>query len=42
MRINAEKKISESKRFLDDGDIDSTLSSLGKTDLIIENITRRF
>ena len=41
MRINAERKISESKRFLDEGDIDSTLSSLGKTDEIIENLRRR-
>ena len=41
MRINAEREISESKRFLDEGDIDSTLSSLGKTDEIIENLRRR-
>ena len=41
MRLNAEKNISECKRFLDEGDIDSTLDSLGDTDMIIENLRRR-
>ena len=41
MRINAESKLSESKNFLDEGSIDYTLSSLGKTDEIIENLRRR-
>ena len=41
MRMNAESKISESKKFLEEGDIDSTLSSLGKTDEIMENLRRR-
>jgi hypothetical protein len=41
MRLNAEKNISECKRFLDEGDIDSTLDSLGYTDVIIENLRRR-
>jgi competence protein ComGC len=41
MRLNAEKNISECKRFLDEGDIDSTLDSLGYTDAIIENLRRR-
>ena len=41
MRMNAESKLSESKKFLEEGDIDSTLSSLGKTDEIMENLRRR-
>ena len=41
MRMNAESKLSESKKLLEDGDIDSTLSSLGKTDEIMENLRRR-
>lgn len=41
MRLNAESKLSESKKLLEDGDIDSTLSSLGKTDEIMENLRRR-
>ena len=41
MRMNAESKLSESKRLLEEGDIDSTLSSLGKTDEIMENLRRR-
>jgi hypothetical protein len=41
MRMNAEHKISECKRLLDEGDIDSTLSLLGETDEIIENLRRR-
>ena len=41
MRMNAENKISECKRLLDEGDIDSTLSLLGETDEIIENLRRR-
>ena len=41
MRMNAESKLSESKKLLEEGDIDSTLSSLGKTDEIMENLRRR-
>ena len=41
MRINAENKLSECKRLYDEGDIDSTLSLLGETDEVIENIRRR-
>ena len=41
MRLNAESKLSESKKLLEEGDIDSTLSSLGKTDEIMENLRRR-
>ena len=41
MRMNAESKLSESKKRLEEGDIDSTLSSLGKTDEIMENLRRR-
>ena len=41
MRMNAESKLSKSKRLLEEGDIDSTLSSLGKTDEIMENLRRR-
>ena len=41
MRMNAESKLSESKKLLEEGDIDSTLSTLGKTDEIIENLRRR-
>ena len=41
MRMNAENKISECKRLLDEGDIESTLSLLGETDEIIENLRRR-
>ena len=41
MRINAENKLSECKRLYDEGDIDSTLSLLGETDELIENIRRR-
>ena len=41
MRMNAESKLSESKKFLEEGDIDSTLSTLGKTDEIMENLRRR-
>ena len=41
MRMSAESKISECKRLLDEGDIDSTLSLLGETDEIIENLRRR-
>jgi len=41
MRMNAENKISECKRLLDEGDIDSTLPLLGETDEIIENLRRR-
>ena len=38
MRINTENKLSECKRLYDEGDIDSTLSLLGETDEVIENI----
>ena len=41
MRISAESKISECKKLLDQGEIDSTLSCLGETDEIIENLRRR-
>ena len=41
MRMNAESKLSESKKLLEEGDIDSTLSILGKTDEIMENLRRR-
>ncbi len=41
MRINTENKLSECKRLYDEGDIDSTLSLLGETDEVIENIRRR-
>ena len=41
MRMNAESKLSESKKLLEEGDIDSTLSTLGKTDEIMENLRRR-
>ncbi len=41
MRINTENKLSECKRLYDEGDIDSTLSLLGETDELIENIRRR-
>ena len=41
MRISAESKISECKKLLDHGEIDSTLSCLGETDEIIENLRRR-
>ena len=41
MRINAENKLSECKRLYNEGDIDSTLSLLGETDEVIENIRRR-
>jgi hypothetical protein len=41
MRLDAEKNISECKRFLDEGDIEATLESLGYTDGIIENLRRR-
>tara|TARA_B100000214_G_scaffold375554_1_gene362643 strand:- start:13806 stop:15356 length:1551 start_codon:yes stop_codon:yes gene_type:complete len=41
MRMNAESKISGCKKLLDEGDIDSTLSLLGETDEIIENLRRR-
>ena len=41
MRMSAESKISECKGLLDEGDIDSTLSLLGETDEIIENLRRR-
>ena len=41
MRMNAESKLSESKKLLEEGDIDSTLSSLGRTDEIMENLRRR-
>ena len=41
MRMNAESKLSESKKLLEEGDMDSTLSSLGKTDEIMENLRRR-
>ena len=41
MRMNAESKLSESKKLLEEGEIDSTLSSLGKTDEIMENLRRR-
>jgi flagellin-specific chaperone FliS len=39
--MNAESKLSESKKLLEEGDIDSTLSTLGKTDEIMENLRRR-
>ena len=39
--INTENKLSECKRLYDEGDIDSTLSLLGETDEVIENIRRR-
>jgi len=41
MRIDAEKNFSQCKKFLDDGDIDSTLTALGRTDELIENLRRR-
>ena len=41
MRLDAEKNISECKRFLDEGDIEATLEALGYTDGIIENLRRR-
>ena len=41
MRINAENKLSECKRLYNEGDIDSTLSLIGETDEVIENIRRR-
>ena len=41
MRFDAEKNISECKRFLDEGDIEATLEALGYTDGIIENLRRR-
>ena len=41
MRIDAELNVSQCKTFLDDGDIDSTLVALGRTDEIIENLRRR-
>ena len=41
MRISAESKISECKKLLDQGEIDPTLSCLGETDEIIENLRRR-
>ena len=41
MRISAESKISECKKLLNQGEIDSTLSCLGETDEIIENLRRR-
>ena len=41
MRISAESKISECKKLLDHGEIDSALSCLGETDEIIENLRRR-
>ena len=41
MRIDAELNVSRCKKFLDDGDIDSTLIALGRTDEIIENLRRR-
>ena len=41
MRMNAESKLSESKKLLEEGDIDSTLSTLGKTDEIMGNLRRR-
>ena len=41
MRIDAEMNISQCKKLLDQGEIESTLISLGKTDEIIENLRRR-
>jgi hypothetical protein len=41
MRLNTEKVFSECKKFLDDGDINSTLDALGRTDELIENLRRR-
>lgn len=41
MRLNAEKSLSLCKKYLDEGDIDSSRDSLGQTDEIIENLRRR-
>ena len=38
MRISAESKISECKKFLDQGEINSTPSCLGDIDESIENL----
>ena len=41
MRLHAEKSLSQCKKYLDQGDIDSTRDALGRTDEIIENLRRR-
>ena len=41
MRMHAEKSLSQCKKYLDQGDIDSTRDALGRTDEIIENLRRR-
>jgi flagellin-specific chaperone FliS len=41
MRLHAEKSLSQCKKYLDQGDIDSTRDALGRTDEVIENLRRR-
>ena len=41
MRLLAEKNLSQCKKYLDQGDIDSTRDALGRADEIIENLRRR-
>jgi len=41
MRLSAEKILSECDKSLEEGDIESTLTSLGRADEVIENLRRR-